>query len=109
MEASCQAFLVAPLIFRADKKRPGGLYRQIKNNYTLDRQAYPNFLIDAYNTLIQWEVEYKVENGGSFFQQDVNNQCARRGRGRNGRNSNSGGNGETENTQDRANPCTSAI
>jgi hypothetical protein len=109
-EACRQAFLATALIFRADKKRYSGLHLEIKNNFTLYKQGYPETLVDAYNTLFQWETaDPRVQNGASFLQHDdAEHKGPRRGRGRNGRNSTNASNESTDNKQDSANPDTSA-
>jgi hypothetical protein len=40
---------------RADRKRYGGLWRELENNFTLGQDHYPEDLIGAYNLLLNYK------------------------------------------------------
>ncbi|MCE2996668.1 MAG: hypothetical protein LW863_13795 [Flammeovirgaceae bacterium] len=79
-ESCREAFLATILLFQADKRRYGELQRIIKNNYTIDRRAYPKTLVDAFNVLTKFEREHRrdTQSGSTLLNVEDGEQNGRR-------------------------------
>jgi hypothetical protein len=89
-------YLATCFLMNSDRKRYGGLIRDIENEHTRGTDSYPNTLTEAYDYLVNYKGNRtnsndSEEGGLSFYNDGANEHGGRGGRGGRGRGGRSGG------------------